>query len=85
MLSKAGKDGVAQELDPQAIIGITNMTVAEAESQFTQAELTQIKKEFNKNSKDQIMGKRKLIEYFRILDISDSYLTSQLFTVIKNS
>ena len=31
------------------------------------------------------MGKRKLIEYFRILDISDSYLTSQLFTVIKNS
>lgn len=31
------------------------------------------------------MGKRKLIEYFRILDISDSYLTSQLFAVIKNS
>lgn len=84
ILSKAGKDA-AQEIDPLAIIGITNMTVAEAESQFTQAELTQIKKEFNKNSKDQIMGKRKLIEYFRILDISDSYLTSQLFTVIKNS
>lgn len=61
------------------------MTVQEAESQFTQSELQQIRKEFDKNSKDGIMGKRKLIEYFRILDISDSYLTSQLFAVIKNS
>ena len=52
MIDKGGKDSLGQELDPLAIIGITNMTVSEAESQFTQAELTQIKKEFNKNSKD---------------------------------
>ena len=31
------------------------------------------------------MGKRKLIEYFHILEVSDSYLTNQLYAVIKNS
>lgn len=61
------------------------MTIQEAESRFTSAELNQIKREFDKNSKDQIIGKRKLIEYFRIMEIQDTYLSNELFNIIKNS
>ena len=71
--------------DPQAIIYITNMSIQEAESRFTKVELAQIKKEFDKNSKDQIIGKRKLIEFFRITELTDTYLSNELFNVIKNS
>ena len=71
--------------DPQAIIYITNMSIQEAESRFTKVELAQIKKEFDKNSKDQIIGKRKLIEFFRITELTDTYLSNELFNVIRNS
>ena len=62
-----------------------NMTVQEAESRFTKQELDQIRQEFEKNSKDNIIGKRKLIHFFRLTEIQDTYLTNQMFTVMKNS
>ena len=64
---------------------MTNMSIQDAEMKFTPDELATIQKEYEKISKDDIIGKRKLIEFFRIMEISDSYLTNQLFTVIKNS
>lgn len=62
-----------------------NQPVATAESRFTQEELSRIKKEFDKLSKDQVIGKRKLLEYFRLMEINDTYLTNELFFMIKNS
>lgn len=41
-----------QQFDENALIYITNMSVQEAESRFTQAEVAHIKREFEKNSKD---------------------------------
>lgn len=61
------------------------MSIQESETKFTGAELAAIRKEYDKMSKDDIIGKRKLIEFFRIMDINDTYLSNQLFTVIKNS
>jgi hypothetical protein len=52
------------------------MTVAQAESRFSNSELQSIKREFDKNSKDSIIGKRKLIELFRLSEIQDSYLSN---------
>lgn len=74
-----------QAFDENALIYITNMSVQEAESRFTQSEVAIIKREFEKNSKDQIIGKRKLIEYFRLNEVSDTYLSNELFNIIKNS
>lgn len=74
-----------QAYDENALIYITNMSIQEAESRFTQSEVAQIKREFEKNSKDQIIGKRKLIEYFRLNEVSDTYLSNELFNIIKNS
>lgn len=71
--------------DDNALIHITNMGEQEAENRFSQSEVAQIKREFDKNSKDQIIGKRKLIEFFRFNEISDSYITNELFNIIKNS
>ena len=67
------------------MIYVTNMSIQDSESKFNEDELWAIRKEFDKLSKDNIIGKRKLIEFFRIMEISDTYLTNQLFTVIKNS
>jgi len=64
---------------------LMNQPVANAESRFTQEELNKIKKEFDKLSKDQVIGKRKLLEYFRLMEINDTYLTNELFFMIKNS
>jgi hypothetical protein len=61
------------------------MSMQEAESRFSQTEVAHIKREFEKNSKDQIIGKRKLIEFFKITEISDTYLSNELFNIIKNS
>lgn len=47
---RAGIQGA--EIDPTSLIHVTNMTVQEAESHFAQSEILQIKKEFEKNSKD---------------------------------
>jgi Ca2+-binding EF-hand superfamily protein len=64
---------------------LMNQPIATAESRFTQEELSRIKKEFDKLSKDQVIGKRKLLEYFRLMEINDTYLTNELFFMIKNS
>lgn len=32
-----------------------------------------------------MIGKRKLLEYFRLSEIADTYLTNELFYMIKNS
>ena len=64
---------------------MTNLSIQESEGKFSTEELNAIRKEFDKLSKDNIIGKRKLIEFFRIMEISDTYLTNQLFAVIKNS
>jgi len=32
-----------------------------------------------------VIGKRKLLEYFRLMEINDTYLTNELFFMIKNS
>jgi Ca2+-binding EF-hand superfamily protein len=64
---------------------LMNQPVASAEARFTQEELSKIKKEFDKLSKDQVIGKRKLLEYFRLMEINDTYLTNELFFMIKNS
>ena len=61
------------------------MSIQESESRFTPNELEQIQREFEKNSKDKIIGKRKLIEYFRLMEISDTYLSNEFFNIIKNS
>ena len=47
----------------------TAMTKEEAEARFSPEELAKIKKEFERLSKDNVIGKRKLLEYFRLLDI----------------
>ena len=77
--------GGKYNFDPDALYYLTNMSIQEAESRFTQSEVSQIKREFDKNSKDQIIGKRKLIEYFKITEISETYLANEIFSIIKNS
>ena len=57
----------------------------QAESRFETDELVKIKKEFERLSKDDVLGKRKLLEYFRMLEIQDTYLSDELFFLIKNS
>ena len=61
------------------------MSVADAEGRFTHEELSKIKKEFERLSKDNVIGKRKLLEYFKLLEIQDTYLASEVFFMIKNS
>ena len=64
---------------------LMNQPIPVAESRFTQEELSKVRKEFDKLSKDQVIGKRKLLEYFRLMEINDTYLTNELFFMIKNS
>ena len=45
------------------------MSIEEAEARFPQEEKTKIRKEFERLSKDNVIGKRKLLEYFKLLDI----------------
>ena len=45
------------------------MSVQEAEMKFTVEELSKIKKEFERLSRDNVIGKRKLLEYFKLLEI----------------
>ena len=45
------------------------LPVGEAESRFTPEELSKIQKEFQRLSKDNVIGKRKLLEYFRLNEI----------------
>lgn len=61
------------------------MPVPEAEARFSSEELIKIQKEFERLSKDNVIGKRKLLEYFRMVDIQDTYLANEVFFMIKNS
>ena len=61
------------------------LPVIMAESRFTPDELTKIQKEFQRLSKDNVIGKRKLLEYFRLSEIQDTYLSNEVFFMIKNS
>jgi Ca2+-binding EF-hand superfamily protein len=85
------RDGTAgvdndDDIDEKNIFAaLMNQAIPVAESRFTQEELSKIRKEFDKLSKDQVIGKRKLLEYFRLMEISDTYLTNELFFMIKNS
>eukprot|EP00347_Sterkiella_histriomuscorum_P005095 403357915 len=71
--------------DQSFISPLMNQTSQVAESRFTSEEISKIKKEFDKLSKDQVIGKRKLLEYFKLMEINDTYLTNELFFMIKNS
>lgn len=71
--------------DKNTFAALMNQPIPVAESRFTQEELSKIRKEFDKLSKDQVIGKRKLLEYFRLMEISDTYLSNELFFMIKNS
>ena len=68
--------GDPHDLNPendQAENGVVNpgtlLSVQDAEARFSQEELSKIKKEFERLSKDNVIGKRKLLEYFKLLDI----------------
>lgn len=61
------------------------MSVQQAEAKFSQSELAVLKKQFHRNSKDSIIGKRKLIETFHLSEVQDTYLSSELFNIIRNS
>ena len=36
-------------------------------------------------SKDDVIGKRKLLEFFKLMEIQDTYLANEVFYMIKNS
>ena len=57
----------------------------EAEARFSSEELIKIQKEFERLSKDNVIGKRKLLEYFRMVEIQETYLANEVFFMIKNS
>jgi|LauGreDrversion4_2_1035121.scaffolds.fasta_scaffold194759_1 Ca2+-binding EF-hand superfamily protein len=78
-------DADESDIDGGNFSQLMNQPTAVAEARFTQEELSKVKKEFDKLSKDQVIGKRKLLEYFRLTEISDTYLTNELFFMIKNS
>ena len=83
-----GAAGAENDIDfdeKNIFAALMNQAIPVAESRFTQEELSKIRKEFDKLSKDQVIGKRKLLEYFRLMEISDTYLTNELFFMIKNS
>ena len=42
-----------------------------------------VTKEFDRLSKDKVIGKRKLFEYFRMMELEDSYLANEIFEMIK--
>lgn len=81
----AGVDNDDDFDEKNIFAALMNQAIPVAESRFTQEELSKIRKEFDKLSKDQVIGKRKLLEYFRLMEISDTYLTNELFFMIKNS
>ena len=71
-----------QQNPAQARISISKEA---AEARFTKEELAKIQKEFERLSKDNVIGKRKLLEYFRLTDVSETYLSNEIFFMIKNS
>ncbi|CDW73401.1 UNKNOWN [Stylonychia lemnae] len=74
-----------EKQDQTYISPLMSQTTQVAESRFTSDEISRIRKEFDKLSKDQVIGKRKLLEYFKLMEINDTYLTNELFFMIKNS
>ena len=74
-----------EQLDPGIINPQISLGVEMAESRFSNEELSKISKEFERLSKDNVIGKRKLLEYFRLMEIQDTYLSNEIFFMIKNS
>jgi len=52
---------------------------------MTQDERDRVTKEFDRLSKDKVIGKRKLFEYFRMMELQDTYIANEVFLMIKNS
>ncbi|CAI2379664.1 unnamed protein product [Moneuplotes crassus] len=73
------------EIVGQFDTSLLNQDLEVSEARFLPNELAMIKKEFDKLSKDQVIGKQKLFKFLRITDISETFLTDQLFYVMKNS
>ena len=84
-----GEQHAITQENEQADFGVINpqitLSVQEAEQRFSVEELSKIKKEFERLSKDNVIGKRKLLEYFKLLEIQDTYLANEVFFMIKNS
>lgn len=86
---QANKADDAQGADDRAGYGESDYRLKlnreQAESRFTQEELTKIQVEFERLSKDNVIGKRKLLEYFRLVEINETYMANEVFFTIKNS
>ena len=74
-----------EQQDAAVINPQISLPPGEAEARFTPEELSKIVKEFERLSKDSVIGKRKLLEYFRLMEIQDTYLSNEIFFMIKNS
>ena len=73
--------------DLDAVNYVTNMSINDAEARFKNntEQLIKIKKDFELKSKDDIIGKRKLFEFFELGQLNNSYLEKELYQIIKNS
>jgi hypothetical protein len=73
--------------DLDAVNYVTNMSINDAEARFKDdpAQLVQIKLEFDQKSKDDVIGKRKLVEFFTLGQLHNTYLERALYQIIKNS
>ena len=73
--------------DLDAINYVSNMSINDAEARFkdSTALLLEIKMKFDQNSKDDIIGKRKLFEFFKLEQVRDTYLEKEIYQIIKNS
>ena len=62
--------------DLDAVNYVTNMSINDAEARFKDdpAQLVQIKLEFDQKSKDDVIGKRKLVEFFTLGQLHNTYL-----------
>ena len=58
-----------EPIDAGVINPHITLSKEEAEERFTSEELSKIQKEFERLSKDNVIGKRKLLEYFKLLEI----------------
>jgi len=61
-----------------------NLSINVAEARFSKEELHIIRKDFDRLSKNQVIGKRKLLEYFKVGEIENTPLAATIFAMIKN-
>ena len=79
------QDGLQDNMQQNPAQARISISKEAAEARFTKEELAKIQKEFERLSKDNVIGKRKLLEYFRLTDVSETYLSNEIFFMIKNS